>query len=78
MVDDDCRYRVVDFVDFIVTAVEICIPSPSRLKVTTHQDHMKTSPKFPKTIPRLSFSRRNHSPHPFGLQVSLVVRCEGF
>ena len=40
------------------------------LKVTTHQDHIKTSRKVSKTIPRLNFSRRNHSPHPFGPQRS--------
>ena len=39
-------------------------------QVTTHQDHIKTLPKFPKTTPRLNFSRRNHSPHPFGPQRS--------
>ena len=32
------------------------------LKATTHQDHIKTSPKFPKMIPRLNLRRRSHSP----------------
>ena len=40
------------------------------LKVTTHQDHIKTSPKFAKMIPRLNLRRRSHSPHPFGPQRS--------
>ena len=42
------------------------------LKVTTHQDHIKTSPKFQKKIPRPNLRRRSHSLHPFGPQMSAL------